>query len=142
MKTKVNIMASVLTLVIAAMFPTVLPAKAPDVFAVGLKCNMMADPVGIGNDGVFLSWMLDSDGSGVMQTAYRIQAGSSEEDILSGKADKWDSGWVKSSETVYIPYEGKPLASGETCYWRVQVKTNAGRTGVMPSSLSRATIFF
>lgn len=125
-------MASVLTLVIAAMFPTVLPAKAPDVFAVGLKCNMMADPVGIGNDGVFLSWMLDSYGSGVMQTAYRIQAGSSEEDILSGKADKWDSGWVKSSETVYIPYEGKPLASGETCYWRVQVKTNAGRTGWSP----------
>ena len=100
-----------------------------------LKCNMQSDPMGVGEDGVFLSWILDSDARNVRQTAYRIQVGSSREALSAGKADKWDSGWVKSSETVYIPYGGDPLESRETCYWRVQVKTNAGKTGWSPVSM-------
>lgn len=40
--------------------------------------------------------------------------------------DKWDSGWVRSDESVYIPYGGAPLRSRETCFWKVRVKTGKG----------------
>ena len=33
----------------------------------------------------------------------------------------WDSGKVRSSQSVHISYQGRPLASREMCYWKVRV---------------------
>lgn len=117
---------------VAAAFTCVsapLHAGNAGVTVVDLKCNMQPSPFGVGPDGVSLSWKLSSAGNGVFQKAYRIQVASSEDALVSGKADRWDSGWVKTSETLHIPYGGIPLESRGEYYWRVQARTNEGKTG-------------
>ena len=56
-----------------------------------------------------------------MQSAYRIQVASNASDLAANKANLWDSGKVKSSQTLGVRYAGKPLASGQRCFWRVQI---------------------
>ena len=86
-----------------------------------LRCEKRVNPLGVGNVMPSLSWELQSDGTGTAnrgetQSAYQIQVGSS-----TGAADLWDSGKVASSETVDIVYGGKPLTSGQRCFWQVRV---------------------
>lgn len=94
----------------------------------GLGCNMQESPCWTGSDSVFLSWKLASDRNSVVQKAYRIQVASSEEALLSGKADRWDSGWVDSPATLHVRYAGGSLESRGEYFWRVRLKTSEGTT--------------
>lgn len=93
-----------------------------------MRCEMRENPAGIDTDTPRLSWELHSDERSVHQTGYRILVASSEELLARNRADKWDSGWVSSDESVGIDYAGAPLASREECFWKVQVRTDKGRT--------------
>ncbi|MDR1094191.1 MAG: glycoside hydrolase family 78 protein [Clostridiales bacterium] len=53
------------------------------------------------------------------QRSYRILAASSPELLSAGRADKWDSGDVRSRACIAVPYGGAPLKSRERCYWKV-----------------------
>ena len=44
-----------------------------------------------------------------MQTAYRVLEATSEEKIVEGAADVWDSGKVKSSDNTGVSYGGEAL---------------------------------
>ena len=90
------------------------------------RCEMQENPVGLSVAAPHLSWELVSGQRGVVQRGYRILVASSEENLAANRGDKWDSGWVESDESVYIPYGGIPLQSRETCFWKVRVKTNEG----------------
>ncbi|NEA98759.1 alpha-L-rhamnosidase [Streptomyces sp. SID13726] len=70
-----------------------------------------------------LSWSLASHRPGVLQHAYEVQvaADPSFEDAVS-------SGEVASGLVVDHPWPAEPLASREVRYWRVRVRTDAGRT--------------
>ncbi len=39
----------------------------------------------------------------------------------------WDSGLVKSDQSIHVVYQGKPLASGQKYYWRVLTYDASGR---------------
>lgn len=52
---------------------------------------------------------------------------SSEERLLSGEADLWDSRKVKDDRSILIPYGGRPLRSCESCWWQVRVWDDRGR---------------
>ncbi|HTQ12048.1 MAG TPA: family 78 glycoside hydrolase catalytic domain [Fimbriimonadaceae bacterium] len=86
-----------------------------------LECESIVDPLGIDVPHPRLSWIVESPATGQRQTAYRIAVSDSLEELKEGKADLWDSGKVESSETLGIPYAGKPLRSAERVFWRVQV---------------------
>ena len=88
---------------------------------VRLRCEYLANPLGIDVREPRLSWALESEQNGHTQTAYRILAASSEQLLAAGQADLWDSGVVSSAETLHVPYAGTKLASRQRCYWRVQV---------------------
>jgi alpha-L-rhamnosidase len=90
---------------------------APDV----LKCESRVNPLGIDISEPRLSWILFSTKRGAKQTAYKILVSSSEELLAGNKGDLWDSGKIKSDETLEINYEGKPLASNSKYYWKVRV---------------------
>lgn len=90
------------------------------------RCEMQVNPVGLSAAAPHLSWELISGERGVEQRFYRILVASSEENLDANRGDKWDSGWVRSDESVYIPYGGAPLRSRETCFWKVRVKTGKG----------------
>ncbi|MCE5185206.1 MAG: glycoside hydrolase family 78 protein [Planctomycetaceae bacterium] len=86
-----------------------------------LRCEYRVDPLGIDVAKPRLSWVLQSAQRGQKQTAYQVMAASSPDLLDGGKGDLWDSGKVTSSETATVVYEGKPLASGGDCFWKVRV---------------------
>lgn len=68
-----------------------------------------------------LSWVLESAGRGLSQSAYQVEV-----------ADVWDSGVVRSSQSVGVRYDGPELAAGTSYQWRVRCWDQDG--GVSPWS--------
>jgi alpha-L-rhamnosidase len=60
---------------------------------------------------------------GIRQTAYQILVASTPEILAKDQGDLWDSGKVASDRSVHIDYQGKPLASGVVCHWKVKAWT-------------------
>lgn len=97
---------------------------------VNLRCEYGLDPSGIDVRDPRLSWELRAatgSSRGLRQTAYRIMIAGSREMLERGAGDLCDSGVVKSDETLGIAYAGRPLASGQRCWWRVKVWDQEGR---------------
>ena len=55
----------------------------------------------------------------MVQTAYHILVSSSKEQLDADRGDLWDSGEIKSDQTLFVPYDGEALASRQECYWKV-----------------------
>jgi alpha-L-rhamnosidase len=99
--------------------------------AFDLRCEYAVAPLGIDSLHPRLSWKLDSEQRGDLQTAYRIRVSSTER----SKADLWDSGKVEGGAQIGIRYAGRPLESGERAWWSVEVWDSHGRSsGESPRS--------
>ena len=61
-----------------------------------------------------------------MQSAYQIQVASSERALRDGKGLLWDSGVVKSGESVHVVYAGPAVRSGQRYFWRVRIWDSGG----------------
>ncbi|MBN1341498.1 MAG: family 78 glycoside hydrolase catalytic domain [Phycisphaerae bacterium] len=92
-----------------------------------VRCEYCVDPISVDAQRPRLSWVLESDGRGRRQTAYQILVASAAEGLGGGLGDLWDSGKVASGESIQIGYEGKPLGSRQTCWWKVRVWDGEGR---------------
>ena len=88
-----------------------------------LRCENRINPIGIDIQKPRFSWQLVSNQRGVEQTTYEIRVG-----YKSGKNDVWNSGKVTSGQSVFVPYSGNALQSGETYYWQVKISDNKGET--------------
>jgi len=86
-----------------------------------LRCEWARDPLGVDVAQPRLSWKLTSDARGDKQTAYQILVASSAELLERGNGDLWDTGKVKSDETVQLPYTGKALKSSQQVCWKLRV---------------------
>ena len=93
---------------------------------VELRTEYAANPLGIDVHKPRLSWQLRAAARDVMQTAYQLQVASNERTLRSGKGLAWDSGVVKSQESVNVGYAGPALQSGQRCYWRVRIWDGGG----------------
>ncbi|MCD9021450.1 family 78 glycoside hydrolase catalytic domain [Cohnella silvisoli] len=91
-----------------------------------LRCEYLKNPLGIDYRNPRLSWNLQSDEPGKRQSAYRIMVSSSYQALQAQHYELWDSGKVPSDQSVHLQYEGKELASGQRCYWKVQVWDELG----------------
>lgn len=98
------------------------------IFPDDLKCEYRVDPLGIDNPLPRLSWKLvDTENTrGQTQASYRVLVASSPEDLAADRADLWDSGVQEDPESVNRVYNGTPLRSGQSCYWKVRVKDSQG----------------
>lgn len=76
------------------------------------------NPIGIDNPPRF-SWKIKSKHPDLVQTAYQIQVTG------DGKL-MWDSGCVKSNQSVLVPYGGKPLEPMSVYQVQVSVLDNTG----------------
>ena len=92
-----------------------------------LRCEYLANPLGLDEVRPRLNWIVESVERGQRQTAYQVLVASDEERLAKGRGDLWDTGRVKSSETVGIVYGGKGLASRQRCYWKVKVWDKDGK---------------
>jgi alpha-L-rhamnosidase len=84
-----------------------------------------------------LSWWLDDVRPAELQTAYHLQAAATLEGLKSGRADRWDSGYVTSTRTVDVVWGGTPLRSRERIWWRVRAYDSDG----LPSPWSEPACF-
>jgi alpha-L-rhamnosidase len=84
-----------------------------------LTTEHMAHPVGIGVALPRLSWKLQSDVTGEVQTAYEIRAASTAAGL--DQPDLWSSGKVASDQSVLVTWAGKPLDSRAIVFWQVRV---------------------
>lgn len=90
------------------------------------RADGIVNPLAIDSTTPRLSWRLTSKKRGDNQTAYQVQASTSDNSWAS--PDLWDSGWVSSSDS-FVSYAGKALGSRSAVYWRVRVKNVDGRRG-------------
>ncbi|MDG6947285.1 MAG: family 78 glycoside hydrolase catalytic domain [Nitrososphaerota archaeon] len=85
-----------------------------------LRCEYAVDPVGIDAARPRFSWLVRSALRGDRQSAYQILVAGDEKGLVDGKGEVWDSGRVTSRETFSAVYGGRPLRSGERCFWKVR----------------------
>lgn len=90
--------------------------------------EQMSNPLGLDTTTPRFSWQMQSDGQGVMQTAYRILVASSVEMLTENKADLWDSGCIESEQSLWVSYNGVKLKSNQRAFWKVKCYTNQGET--------------
>lgn len=86
-----------------------------------LRCEYLADPLGIDSPDPRLSWIITSNRRGEMQTAYQVLVASSRNLLNSDRGDLWDSGKVSSDESSQIVYSGNSLESRQECFWKVRI---------------------
>ncbi|MCU6712476.1 glycoside hydrolase family 78 protein [Paenibacillus sp. J5C_2022] len=91
-----------------------------------LRVEYMQHPLGIDKQAPRFSWKAKAVRRGMLQTAYQIMVSGSEEELLRGSADMWDSGIVKSSQSVNMAYSGLPLVSDRPYYWKVRIWDETG----------------
>lgn len=94
-----------------------------------LLCEYLENPLGLDVSRPRLSWRstaVNRNERGQKQTGYQLLVASTEELLRSGKADLWNSGQVRSGESVNIVYQGRPLQSGRTCFWKLRTADESG----------------
>ena len=94
---------------------------APSLIVSAVTCERREHPLGIDVSKPELGWTLESSRRGDSQSAYQIIAASDPALLSGGKPDLWDSGKVVSRDAIGIPYQGKPLSSGQRVWWQVRV---------------------
>jgi alpha-L-rhamnosidase len=129
---------SIATLAISLIFliSNILPAGTtmhPD----NLKCEYLPNPLGIDVLQPRFFWTLNSLENGNQQTAYKILVASSEENLAENNGNMWDSGQIKSNESIHIEYAGKKFSPSSYYFWKVKVWDQKG----VESSWSRPAFF-
>jgi alpha-L-rhamnosidase len=92
-----------------------------------LRVDYLENPIGLESCHPRLSWQLSSEARKILQSAYRILVASTEEKLLAGYGDLWDTGKVASQSTVGIVYKGRTLQSRQRCWWQVEAWDQDGR---------------
>ena len=92
-----------------------------------LRCEYRINPLGIDIVKPRLSWIMESNRRGQVQSAYQVLVADSEEKLRRNQGVLWDSGKVESGQSNQIIYEGEPLKSRMRCYWKVRVWNKEGK---------------
>ncbi len=134
---KVNLKSLLLSVLLAVSFLS--GSVSADIAAADkLTVNEgFTDPVGFYTSDVDFSWILPQGeskllglvpmgGAVLSQSAYQVAVASSPK-LLPDEADLWDSGKVKSSQSIHVKYAGKKLGSRQKVYWMVRYWDQDGR---------------
>jgi len=93
-----------------------------------LLTESQENPIGLDVSNPRFTWTLTSDRRNVMQQAYEIRVANNEADLKRGKNLLWESGKTDSDTSVFVPYRGAELASGEKYFWQVRVWDSNGKS--------------
>lgn len=93
-----------------------------------LRTEMKVNPFGIDIQQPRFMWQIDTDMSDIRQSAYQIIVAESVTDLNNQQKLLWNSGKTSSDNSIFITYQGKPLESRKTYYWKVKVWTNKGES--------------
>src|SRR5215471_3573215 len=105
------------------------PRAAPQMTALvvdHLRTEYKDNPLGLGTSRPRLSWRIHGEGRGIVQADYQLRVARSTADLASGRSLVWDSGRVKSNESIQQPYAGRALQSRQRYYWQVRIWDDKG----------------
>jgi alpha-L-rhamnosidase len=94
---------------------------------VQLRVDEMKTPLGIDDPAPRLSWQLRDSARGAMQSAYEVLVATDAAGLRAGHADVWDSGRVKSGQSLNVRYAGPVLKPSTRYFWRVKVWDAVGK---------------
>jgi len=86
-----------------------------------LTCESAVNPMNVDIRRPQLSWIVSSDEDGQRQTAYQVLVATSPAKLADDNGDLWDSGRVRSANTLNILYSGHSLASTERVFWKLRI---------------------
>jgi len=86
-----------------------------------LRCEYLANPVGMEVSKPRLSWQMKKAVRGAKQKAYRIMAATNDSLLQNDSPDLWDSGKIESEQSIQVVYNGKSLISAMKVSWKVQI---------------------
>ena len=89
-----------------------------------LRCEYLQNPLGIESKSPRLSWHILSNQRNVSQTSYQVLVADSPELLQKNEGNYWNSGKIKSDESIQITYHGKHLEATKTYYWKVKIWDN------------------
>ncbi|MGC8669141.1 MAG: glycoside hydrolase family 78 protein [Chthonomonadales bacterium] len=115
---------------VLAVLVTAAPVDAlpkPPAAPFHLRCEHLANPIGIDAARPRLGWWMAPGARGERQSAYRLLVASSEALLAKDQGDLWDTGKVSAPHPIELPYGGKPLASFQQCFWKVRVWNQTGK---------------
>lgn len=92
-----------------------------------LTCESLTTPLGMDEPRPALSWQLQDERRGAAQTAYEIEVATSAAKFTSDSPDVWDSGQIRSAQSVGIRYAGPTLKPFTRYYWRVKAWDREGK---------------
>ncbi|MDF2791666.1 MAG: alpha-L-rhamnosidase [Neobacillus sp.] len=94
-----------------------------DIKVEALTCEYRTNPLGIDIKRPRVSWKIQSDRRGTMQTAYQIQVSLNQYFTET----LWDTDIVPSDQSIHIEYNGPEVNSRTRYYYRVKVWDNFDR---------------
>ncbi|MFG1898170.1 family 78 glycoside hydrolase catalytic domain [Micromonospora zamorensis] len=112
-----------LTPLVAPGPATAAPAAAT-LTATDLTTERATEPIGLDVAQPRLGWRIDATARGVLQESYQVRVATSAERLNA--PDVWDSGRVRSRQSVLVPYAGPQLRPRTRYAWQVQVWDTAG----------------
>ncbi len=122
---------------LALILLAAVPFQAQAARLANLRCEYLANPLGLDSPKPRLSWVIESDLRGERQTAYQVDVATNPQLLESGRPDLWDSGKVASDRSIQVEYDGKTLGSRIRCWWRVRIWDKNGN----PSSWSQTAFW-
>ena len=93
-----------------------------------LRCENLANPLGLDAAAPRLSWQIQSQEKNVLQTAYELRVSEEEPYAENKGALIWNSGKVASDSSVHVVYKGPRLQTDMRYYWQVRVWDNKGQS--------------
>ena len=90
-----------------------------------LRAEYLTDPVGLPLEIPRLSWCSGDARPAEMQTAWQVQAASSQATLVA-LPDLWDSGIVEGSDNLAVLYGGRGVSAQTCVYWRVRTFDSDG----------------
>ena len=120
--------ASFLSVLVGILFLlSAISTAAPALHVTSSICEYKTNPIGIDVPAPRLSWVIESNKLGVLQTAYEIRAAAFEKDLKSQKKLIWETGKVDSDQSIHVVYSGPELNSRDRVYWQVRVWDESGK---------------
>ncbi len=108
------------------MMPSIFGAlDAQSLHVERLRTEYSRNPIGLDVRSPRLSWRLHAEHRGTTQSAYEIRVAGDSGEL--GSTPLWDSGRIRSDESIFRPYGGPSLRSGARYYWQVRVWDGGGQ---------------
>ncbi|MCL7987446.1 glycoside hydrolase family 78 protein [Sphingobacterium sp. lm-10] len=93
-------------------------AKSKNGEPIELRCEHLVSPLGIDNPNPRLSWKLEDNRPGAVQTAYRILVDTDSLAVVNDRGQIWDTG-KQPDDHILLTFAGEQLQPQTRYFWKV-----------------------